>query len=45
MHINQRWTLQGRLENVTAQHYTLADGYNTAGRSLYVELRYGQHLG
>ena len=41
MHINQQWTLQGRVENATDKRYTLADGYNTAGRSLYVELRYG----
>ena len=40
-HLSKEWTLQGRLENVTDQSYTLADGYNTAGRSLYVELRYG----
>jgi vitamin B12 transporter len=39
--LGKAWTLQGRLENVTDQPYTLADGYNTAGRSLYVELRYG----
>lgn len=39
--LSKVWTLQGRLENVTDQPYTLADGYNTAGRSLYVELRYG----
>jgi vitamin B12 transporter len=40
MHVNKRWTLQGRVENLTDKRYTLADGYNTAGRSLYVELRY-----
>jgi len=41
MRINRQWTLQGRVENTADKHYTLADGYNTAGRSLYVELRYG----
>jgi vitamin B12 transporter len=44
MHVNKRWTLQGRVENLTDKHYTLADGYNTARRSLYVELRY-EHKG
>ena len=39
--LNKQWTLQGRVENLTDKNYTLADGYNTAGRSLYVELRYG----
>lgn len=39
--ISSRWTLQARLENAADQHYTLADGYNTAGRSFYAELRYG----
>ncbi|MEJ2553674.1 MAG: TonB-dependent receptor [Gammaproteobacteria bacterium] len=41
MRIDRQWTLQGRVENLTDKHYTLADGYKTAGRSLYVELRYG----
>jgi len=41
MHIDQQWTLQGRVENAADKRYTLVDGYNTAGRSLYVELRYG----
>jgi len=40
--LNPQWTLQGRVENLTDKHYTLADGYNTTGRSLYVELRYGR---
>lgn len=40
--LSKEWTLQGRVENLTDQPYTLADGYNTAGRSLYVELRYGR---
>jgi len=39
--LSSRWSLLGRLENLTNQHYTLADGYNTAERSLYVEIRYG----
>ena len=41
LHLNVHWTLQGRVENLSDKRYTLADGYNTAGRSLYVELRYG----
>lgn len=40
--LNKEWTLQGRVENLTDQPYILADGYNTAGRSLYLELRYGR---
>jgi vitamin B12 transporter len=39
--LNKQWALQGRVENLGDKHYVLADGYNTAGRSLYVELRYG----
>ena len=41
LRLNKQWTLQGRLENAADKHYTLADGYNTMGRALYVELRYG----
>jgi vitamin B12 transporter len=40
--LSKQWALQGRVENLTDKNYTLADGYNTAGRSLYVELRYGR---
>jgi vitamin B12 transporter len=39
--LSPTWSLLGRVENLAGQHYTLADGYNTAGRSLYVEVRYG----
>ena len=44
LQLTKQWTLQGRVENATDKQYTLADGYNTAGRSLYVELRY-RHKG
>ena len=40
--LNRQWTLQGRVENLTDKHYTLADGFNITGRALYVELRYGR---
>ncbi len=42
--LTPQWTLQGRVENITDKKYTLADGYNTAERSLYVELRYGYKI-
>ena len=41
VHLTPQWILQGRMENLTDKHYTLADGYNIAGRSLYMEIRYG----
>ena len=40
MALNPRWTLLARLENVTDEHYQLANGYNTMGRALFVALRH-----
>lgn len=34
------WQLQGRVENAFDKHYRTVDTYNTAGRGLYVTLRY-----
>ena len=33
-------TLTARVENVLDQHYELASGYNTMGRSLFASMRY-----
>jgi len=38
--LNRDWLLQGRLENAFDKDYRTVDTYNTAGRSLYVTLRY-----
>jgi vitamin B12 transporter len=34
------WRLRTRLENLLNRHYTLADGFNTQGRSVLFELEY-----
>jgi vitamin B12 transporter len=39
----ERWSLGAHLENALDHHYALADGYNTAGRSVFVDLHYGVH--
>lgn len=36
----ERLTLTARVENVLDQHYELASGYNTMGRSLFASMRY-----
>ena len=38
--VQRDWSLAGRFENVFDQNYALANGYNTAGRSLMIEARY-----
>lgn len=38
--LSRRWALQGRLENLFDTDYVLANGYNTPGRSIYIQLRY-----
>ncbi|MFV1996954.1 MAG: TonB-dependent receptor domain-containing protein [Acidiferrobacterales bacterium] len=38
--LTRRWVLQGRLENLLDTDYVLANGYNTPGRSIYIQLRY-----
>ncbi len=38
--IGDHWTVSGRVENLLDEDYELADGYETAGRGLYVSLRY-----
>lgn len=40
----KQWSLQGRIENLFDQDYTLADGYRTAGRGAYVTVRYGTRI-
>ena len=37
---SRRWQLQGRVENLFATDYVLANGYNTPGRSFFLQLRY-----
>jgi vitamin B12 transporter len=39
----EHWSLGAHLENALDHHYALANGYNTAGRSVFVDLRYGVH--
>lgn len=38
--LQRDWRLIGRLENVFDKDYALADGFNTAGRSVMIEARY-----
>ena len=38
--LSKHWALQGRIENLFDTDYVLANGYNTPGRSLYIQLRY-----
>ncbi len=38
--LSRDWQLQGRLENAFDKDYQTVDTYNTAGRSLFVTLRY-----
>jgi vitamin B12 transporter len=38
--IGDHWTVSGRVENLLDEDYELADGYETAGRGLYLSLRY-----
>lgn len=38
------WTLGARIENLFNESYTLAEGYNTAGRAYYIDLRYRRTL-
>jgi len=38
--VTERWSLQASLENAFDERYTLLQGYNTAGRSLYAAVRY-----
>jgi vitamin B12 transporter len=40
---SERWSLGAHLENALDHHYALANGYNTAGRSVFVDVRYGVH--
>jgi vitamin B12 transporter len=39
----EHWSLGAHLENALDHHYALANGYNSAGRSVFVDLRYGVH--
>jgi vitamin B12 transporter len=39
----EHWSLGAHLENALDHHYALANGYNTAGRSVFVDLRYSVH--
>lgn len=39
----EHWSLGAHLENALDHHYALANGYNTAGRSVFVDVRYGVH--
>lgn len=38
--IDRRWSLAGRIENALDADYQTAAGYNTAGRGIFVTLRY-----
>jgi vitamin B12 transporter len=38
--LGRNWQLQGRVENAFDKHYRTVDTYNTAGRSLFMTLRY-----
>jgi vitamin B12 transporter len=40
---SERWSLGAHLENALDHRYALAEGYNTAGRAVFVDLRYGVH--
>ncbi len=39
-HMGANWALRGRLENAFDKDYTLADGFNTQDRALFVEIKY-----
>ena len=39
-HVQRDWRITGRIENVFDKNYELADGFNTAGRSVMIEARY-----
>jgi vitamin B12 transporter len=38
--VSRAFSVVGRVENLLDEDYELADGYNTAGRGLYVSMRY-----
>ena len=38
--LNSAWHLNARLENLLDRHYELIHGYNTPGRSAYLELNW-----
>lgn len=40
VHWQKDWTLRVKVENVLDKHYQLASGFNTAGRSYFLELAY-----
>ncbi|OGT20321.1 MAG: hypothetical protein A2V90_00320 [Gammaproteobacteria bacterium RBG_16_57_12] len=42
--LGKAWRLSGKVENLFDKSYALADGYNTAERSFFVELRYSGSL-
>jgi vitamin B12 transporter len=39
----EHWSLGAHLDNALDHRYQLANGYNTAGRSVFLDLRYGVH--
>jgi len=38
--ISSAWSITGRLDNALDRHYQLANGYNTAGRSASISVKY-----
>jgi vitamin B12 transporter len=38
VHLHPDWTLRGRMENLFDKEYVIADGYNTAERSYFLQL-------
>lgn len=40
LQLAERWTLQGRIDNLLDQDYELVEGYNSAGRGLYAGLAF-----
>lgn len=38
--LNKKWSLKGKITNALDEEYTLTDGYNTEGRSIFVSIHY-----
>ena len=43
--LDDTWSVSGRVENLTDRHYELVHGYNTAGRSAWLEVTWQPRTG
>jgi vitamin B12 transporter len=43
--LDAAWSVSGRIENLTDRDYELVHGYNTAGRSAWLEVTWQPRIG